>query len=677
METEQECCRQFTPSLLNVGISCYNRGDYVGALTHFKRALRSKSPPAQAFIYLALSNHSLGRIQNAIKILHEATNKHPTYFAAHATLGKFLAEQKRFVEAQKTLQNAIHLQPKSITTRMELAKVYTQLGKLRKAETAFLKVIALDPTYFQAYFGLGVLFREKKHFRHAEQALQRAIKLHPPSVNARAELGELYFQMGEPEKAARILKETLYQRQAYAAINYAHKNRLKKTEASLHGLANAGPAYAKLIDGEHLFRQQRFKEAEAVFRAALELADDPHPILIQLGSLYLRVGELKREKGFFQKARHHLDPVLKKHPTNLEALCCRFKVLLLLGEFQSAFQDAEKILDLDHSLNSIWDSIIPWNRRDGAPTNRLAFQRLLHHLNLIGDKTPHKIWVHFYRMILYDLLAAPPAWQDAAKHVEKLMMNRYRWMHAFIGQFHLFRGEWQKAISHFQTALPSFPKIWKIHCLLGEAKLGLGNPVEAMMEFDKAVVASEGHNDALAWRGEINLWLGNYQAAMNNLEASVRLKSTLAFCWLGGVLVKLKKYRKALKNLDLAIYYDPFDAEAYTWRAEAKCHLRQCEAALEDINKAIRLSRGIWAYFNRALIYAKLGHFNKLRKDFYFIKRKFSKPTCFIADKRNRPVSSVSTNRDIIDFLESGLHCSRGNRRDEEFATWIWMATYS
>src|SRR3989338_2750068 len=155
METEQECCRQFTPSLLNVGISCYNRGDYVGALTHFKRALRSKSPPAQAFIYLALSNHSLGRIQNAIKILHEATNKHPTYFAAHATLGKFLAEQKRFVEAQKTLQNAIHLQPKSITTRMELAKVYTQLGKLRKAETAFLKVIALDPTYFQAYFGLG------------------------------------------------------------------------------------------------------------------------------------------------------------------------------------------------------------------------------------------------------------------------------------------------------------------------------------------------------------------------------------------------------------------------------------------------------------------------------------------------------------------------------------------
>lgn len=112
--------------------------------------------------------------------------------------------------------------------------------------------------------------------------------------------------------------------------------------------------------------------------------------------------------------------------------------------------------------------------------------------------------------------------------------------------------------------------------------------------------------------------------------------------------------------------------DAYAWRTEAKNKMGQHQNAPGDVHRAVYLAGGIWAYFIRALIFAKLGNANALRKDFEHILRRFPDPARFIMSKGNYP--NIVADHEIINFLKVGLELGRGNRRDEEYAANIWMA---
>lgn len=181
----------------------------------------------------------------------------------------------------------------------------------------------------------------------------------------------------------------------------------------------------------------------------------------------------------------------------------------------------------------------------------------------------------------------------------------------------------------------------------------------------------DGYGDILAWRGEMHLWAGRYRTALRDLETARQLHSTLSFCWLGGALVKLNKYRKAIALLDKALMLHPRDAEAYVWRAEARRRLRQHAGALQDAQRALDITEHIWGYFNRALIFGSLGRAGKMRNDFHHIMRSHPLVGRFILQEAK--LSFPGTSAEIGEFLEKGLSLARGNRRHESYSIQIWM----
>lgn len=167
----------------------------------------------------------------------------PSFPGAHSNLGGALHALGRNEEALASLHEASRLAPKDPETRCNLGYVLYKLGDLEAAEAVFAEVACEVPDFAIAHNGLGSVCLSRLQLEAALKHFDRALLLRPNLVDAHANRSKALSALGRRDQAA-------------AAANEALRHDPNHPDACL--------AY-----GEVLRRRDQLEDALAVFQRGL------------------------------------------------------------------------------------------------------------------------------------------------------------------------------------------------------------------------------------------------------------------------------------------------------------------------------------------------------------------------------------------------------------------------
>ncbi len=382
-------------------------------------------------------------------------------------------------------------------------------------------------------------------------------------------------------------------------------------------------------------------------------------------------GRLREMRAVIEKA---LPAVIR--PRSLQEQLEKFKLLIALRRYSEAALEAELILDADSSPRTIEVLKFPWNRvLFSRPDIRSQFEfdrRVLRRLIRRGHAAP---WAGYY---LSQLVKKSNSERTASlTAVSTAPPKRYGWMQRELALVRLEHYDYEGALSALRvSAGATSPQSWRCLAFCAETHVFLGRPRMALRVFLRAVEAAphEEKGEALAWMGELCLWIGQYEDALTLLDRAIVLDGRYAYCWRGAAKLKLGRTREALKDLDLALKILPRDREAYLWRGEARRVLGDYNGALADLSEeplqGASSSRWLWHDFNRALAYAALKNETAMIADYEAIP---GWVTGYLRRQLGLQRAKKLTIDERVRILTLGLELARGYRRPENYGQATWM----
>jgi tetratricopeptide (TPR) repeat protein len=237
------------------------------------------------------------------------------------------------------------------------------------------------------------------------------------------------------------------------------------------------------------------------------------------------------------------------------------------------------------------------------------------------------------------------------------------------------RRAYDEARQEAEVALEAAPNLWKIRGTLAECALCQGREAEAFAIIDDcinrlSVCGQPGEkDDAMIWRGELRLWVGQCTEAVADLASGVTRNVPYALIWSGAAHVLLGDYDRALSLLNEAVRRVPSDSEAYVWRGEAHERLGNADRAIDDFDRCLHLSPMlVWALVGRVLTNARRGNRAAALADFKALPARI---TAFFEWKAGTPVDDDPNA--AVAVLEKMREAARGLRRSEQYLEPLWM----
>jgi tetratricopeptide (TPR) repeat protein len=350
----------------------------------------------------------------------------------------------------------------------------------------------------------------------------------------------------------------------------------------------------------------------------------------------------------------------------------RFRGAVADARLDVACEVAERLIDLEPTAEVYGELLRPVDRI-ASPAGQTHLYDLLRDLEQ-NDGVAPRPWRLLFRVALLDRLG----WYTEAFHLSaqfETLPERYGWMrHArammLLNQYQAY----EEACHELEATLRAAPTFWKARGQLAECMLCLGREAEAFALMDQCVAqlaaaGSAEHEEALTWRGELHLWVGQYDAALADLAPGMASGSPYALIWGGAAHLLQGEHERALALLDRAVKAVPGDAEAYLWRGEAHERLGHLDRALEDYDRTISMTgMAVWPCVGRALTKARLGDTVATIADF----------TALPARMRELFEWKTGTRVDgdpraAVDVLLKMRAAARGVRRSEGYLEVLWM----
>jgi tetratricopeptide (TPR) repeat protein len=135
---------------------------------------------------------------------------------------------------------------------------------------------------------------------------------------------------------------------------------------------------------------------------------------------------------------------------------------------------------------------------------------------------------------------------------------------------------------------------------------------EQLAAFDPWIAAHPESGLPICHRGELRLWLGQYEAAQRDLDVAIATKARTRWAYIGLAALEIVegRFERALETLarGIAVMDDTTGPAVYGVRGEALRRLGRFDDAIADLETACRVSpRRISAHVNLALAYAARG----------------------------------------------------------------------
>ncbi len=301
-----------------------NRGEYLNkAIDHFREVL--KADPGARLVCDELSDLYIqsGRLREAVTDAESALKQNPDDTNSRRILGRIysrlIGDVQRGQVREEMLNKAIEQyekisekEPGDVDILLTLGRLYKVAQKSPEAEKAFQKALDKDPDNEDALMGLSLVYADLGDVKKASLLMHRLAQK-SPNLRTLTALAGLYEQMKEYKLAADALEKAL----------------------ELAG----GNADIKRALAQNMMFSGREDEAAKLYEELVAEDDKDVQALLRLSQIY-------RSKGQFDKARGAIDKAKALAPDSVEILYNEVTILEAEGKSEEAIRAMKQIVEM-------------------------------------------------------------------------------------------------------------------------------------------------------------------------------------------------------------------------------------------------------------------------------------------------------------------------------------------
>jgi len=278
----------------------------------------------------------------------------PDFTLSHINLGSLLIKMGRRDEAEKEFEIALKLDPENAVTQYNMGIISLNKKEIDKAQKFFETSRKIDSSYGSAYEGTGTILYLKGDSEGAKKEFLTAIKLNPELPDAYFQLGVIYFNDKEYDRAERSFQNVLkykvdadaysrlgriyYLRKDYDRAEKGFENALKIDPNNIGAINDLGIIY---------MYKQEFDKAEKSFRIVYQMNPNNPNVCYMLGKV------LSMNNRTIPEAISMLTKVISLMPKNTQAYIDLGDLYLKIGDKNRAITAFEKAVELDPDLPEV------------------------------------------------------------------------------------------------------------------------------------------------------------------------------------------------------------------------------------------------------------------------------------------------------------------------------------
>ena len=339
----------------------------------------AQSPETAAAFNQAIQAMRAGNLDESAAGFATIIKQSPNFAEAHFNLGLVQEQQGKFDESIVSFAKALALKPALHGANLFLGIAEFRLNHLDAAAAALTKEAEKYPKDSTAWMWLGIVRLAQDRPEDAASALDKAAKLRPDDQDILYHRGRAhllvsknsYAQMFKVDSSSWLVHRVLAQANAEAE---RHIDAISEYEAAIK-LAPAQPGLHEELGSEYR-NINKIPEAEAAFRAELEI--DPHNVLATY-----KLGAIEIEKGEAAKGKELIEAAQRERPGLLHLDYNLGRAEMLLGNDAAAATHFEKTVKSDSDpevLEQAWYQLGTTYRRlhriDEARTAMTTYQHL-------------------------------------------------------------------------------------------------------------------------------------------------------------------------------------------------------------------------------------------------------------------------------------------------------------
>lgn len=284
---------------------------------------------------LAVADWSLGRVDDAEKLLQQSLDKFPTDLRSSVALARLKLSRNDLKGALAVLERSAQNSPRSVPAAIALSQVYAKAGRGADAERELRRALDLDPRNGMALLGLAMLLFANQRSGDAETALRKLADLSDPAY--RGIYGDFLFQTGKRDAALAEFERQL----RIAPDDRAARSRLITAYVQMNRVPEA-----KALLGRAL--EKNPKDTDALWQLSImaleagnidEAETDLHQVIGFIpnsAEAHFALAAVFKARGLLHNERQELTESLRLNPRLLPARLWLVQSFLIAQENQSA-----------------------------------------------------------------------------------------------------------------------------------------------------------------------------------------------------------------------------------------------------------------------------------------------------------------------------------------------------
>uniref|UniRef100_A0A8D1CIJ4 Tetratricopeptide repeat domain 6 n=1 Tax=Sus scrofa TaxID=9823 RepID=A0A8D1CIJ4_PIG len=608
--------RTVTLPYINIGlIYLLHLDNYIKAIWYFSEAIRHDPSYIQGYICRAEAYHKMHKLKKAVRELSHAIHLQPDGIQLYIIRGQYLLRMKRYDLAKFTIYQVAEMNKGLIElSPTQQALIYSFCENHDKAIQVLEGVIMNKPEV--TMYALLAKTQMKAKRNKAFDSFTKAIKANP-------DFAEGFYQRGlckvKLQKDSSILDFNRainldpkhYQAYLSRVAFYGLKGRYSK------GILNCSEAIkiypqsvrAYIYRGVLKYYNKTYKLAITDLTTAINMDKNSYIAFYNRALCYTKINELR-----MALTDYGIVLLLDAGGTLiLNTFINRGLIYTELGQFSFALEDFKQAALMSKTNVSLCQATAMCCHRNKE------FEEAVNFFTRALKIDPCFPDAYIGRGNSYMEYGHEEATKQAQKDFLKaLHVNpMYTKARICLGYNLQAQGKFQKAWNHFTIAIQVDPKNYLAYEGRAVVCLQMGDYFAAIQDINAAIKINT-TAEFLTNRGVIHEFMGQQQNAMRDYQAAISLNPTysLAYFNAGNIYFHHRQFSQASDYFSKALKFDPENECATMNRAIANTVLKKYEEAKEDFAHVVE-SCPFWAavYFNRAYFYCCLKQYELAEED--------------------------------------------------------------
>lgn len=294
-----------------------DKGEINAAATELASVVTLKPNNFVARFNLGRAYFAKGDLEQARQQFEQSLRVNPNYMPARLALTQIALRRGDADAALKMAQESLRLNPSSGVSVLQEASAYMQMKNYPEARARLEHIIKGNPNQADTLIELGILDMMEKKYKDAEDIFRRAYAADPSNLKGLMGVAEVHFQLGEQDKALKVLTDELQKQ--------PQRPDLRKELGNVQ-------FRAKMYD-------QAIENYKVVLNQYKDSAADQADITDRIGESYRAKGDMSQAIEYMKKA-HELAP---SNVTVLGVLANLYDTSGKRQEALTAYRDAMKI----------------------------------------------------------------------------------------------------------------------------------------------------------------------------------------------------------------------------------------------------------------------------------------------------------------------------------------------